>query len=250
MKRWQAVICSIALAAASMSQAALLPLSVVTEDAAPHSSMRNGRVEGVSADFVRQMAGEAGYAAEIRLLSWKAALQIADVQAGVMIYPIARTAEREANYQWIGRLATYKTYFYKLKSRHDIQLRQLEDGQRLRVAAVRKDVRSEYLQSKGYRTGNTDGLIEVSDNRAALQLLRFGRVDLIPSSAISLQATCEAEGTDCGIFEPVIAIGLDIEIYVAMNKLTPPAQVQALRKAYDKLVENGSFQKTLGHTFP
>lgn len=250
MKLWQSLIYVLALAIAPISQAALQPLLVVTEDAAPHSTMRNGQVEGVSTEFVRQLIAEAGYAADIKLLSWKAAIQIADAQAGVMVYPMARTVEREANYLWIGRLATYKTYFYKLKSRQDIQLRRLEEGQGLRVAAVRKDVRSDYLLSKGFVAGSTNGLIEVSDNRRALQLLRVGRVDLIPSSQISLMATCETEGTDCGLFEQVMPIGLDIEIFIAVNKNSPPALVQALRKAYDKLLENGTFQRTLSRTFP
>ncbi len=220
---------------------------VLAEDAPPHSVLKDGRVSGTSTEFVRLLTAKAGLAPDIRLMNWKAALQVIDDQAAVLIYPIARTPERENAFYWIGRLAIYKTYFYKKKDRGDIQLKRLEDAQAYRIGAVRRDVRSTYLAANGFSAGGK-GLTGVSDNKEALRLLQIGRIDLTPMSPFAFEGACASMGANihCEQFEATLPIDLTADIYLAASKKTPADTVRRLQSAYDSLVEDGSFTRLLG----
>ncbi|MES2104067.1 MAG: transporter substrate-binding domain-containing protein [Pseudomonadota bacterium] len=221
-------------------------ITVLAEDAPPHSMLKDGQVTGTSTEFVRLLAARAGLIPDIRLMNWKAALQIVDGQSAVLIYPIARTAERENGFYWIGRIAVYKTYFYKKKDREDIQLKKLEDARVYRIGAVRKDVRADFLLSNGFPASAGNGLIDVTDNKEALRLLHIGRVDLTPLSPFALEGACSATGLNCSQFEAALPINLTADMFVAASKKTPAETVKRLQAAYDSLVADGTFARMLG----
>ncbi|MES2071768.1 MAG: transporter substrate-binding domain-containing protein [Pseudomonadota bacterium] len=218
-------------------------LIVFTEDAAPHSVSKDGQVVGASTEFVRMMVEKAGFKPDVRMMSWKAVLQVAETQPAALIYPISRTSEREASYAWIGRLANYKTYLYKLKARTDIALKKTDDAKAYKIAAIREDVREEFLLAHGFRQ---QGIVGVTDNKEAMRLLMIGRVDLAPLSQVGLEGTCVAEKMNCSLFEQELPLGLTMDVYVAANKNTPADTVRRLQNAYDGLVADGSYQRLLG----
>ncbi|GGC70779.1 substrate-binding periplasmic protein [Undibacterium terreum] len=219
---------------------------VLAEDAPPHSVLKDGQVTGTSTEFIRLLAARAGLVPDIRLMNWKAALQLTDSQSALLIYPVARTAERENSFYWIGRLAVYKTYFYKKRSREDIQLKKLEDARAYRIGAVRKDVRANFLSDNGFQADTGSGLIDVSDNKEALRLLQIGRIDLTPLSPFAFEGACNATGLNCGLFEAALPINLTADMFVAASKKTPPEVIKRLQAAYASLVADGTFSRMLG----
>ncbi|MBU2280226.1 MAG: transporter substrate-binding domain-containing protein, partial [Gammaproteobacteria bacterium] len=89
-----------------------LPLSaenlrVVLEVSPPHQTYENGKVAGLTTAVVEQMLQQAGLTPQYEVYPWARAFRLAAGTPNVMIYNIARTPEREAQFEWIGKVASY-----------------------------------------------------------------------------------------------------------------------------------------------
>lgn len=236
------------VATLSASRALAGELLVMTEELQPHSSLRDGRVVGSSTEFIEALLKEAGLEYRLDLRAWNAVMQTAATQNAVLVYPIGRTAEREAAFQWIGPLGTLEHRLYKLKRRTDLHPQVLADLRGHTIAVVPRDARQIYLQQQGFAPQTE--LIETTDNRQAMRLLSLGRVDYAPIAAGSLDAYCRAEQLDCSQFEPTVALGMKLTLYLAANPATPRETLDKLRSAWARLVENGSYQRILKQAPP
>jgi len=119
------------LALALWMQACALagPLRVVTEDYPPYSYLEAGRVTGYSTAVVRAVLAEAGLEAEIQLIPWARAYDLALHDEQVLIYSIARTPAREHKFRWIGQVAPSEWFLYSLRG-HELGLRSLGEAYR------------------------------------------------------------------------------------------------------------------------
>ncbi len=216
-------------------------LLVMTEELQPHSSLRDGQVVGTSTEFIESVLKEAGLEYRLDLRAWNAVMQTATTQNAVLVYPIGRTPEREAAFQWVGPLGTLEHRLYKLKRRTDLHPQVLADLRGHTIAVVPRDARQLYLLQQGF-TPQTE-LLETTDNRQAMRLLSLGRVDYAPIATGSLDAYCRAEQLDCSQFEPTIPLGMKLTLYLAANPATPRETLERLRSAWTRLVENGTYQR-------
>ena len=79
----------------------------------------------------------------------------------ILIYSIGRSPEREKLFKWIDIISPYEVYFYKLKSRKDISIKNLEDAKKYRIGGVNNDIRTQYLLGKGF---SKDSNIQLSNS--------------------------------------------------------------------------------------
>ncbi len=161
----------------------------------------------------------------------------------MLIYPIARTPERENQFTWIGRLGSLHYSFYKLHSRHLTPPSGLDTLKQYRIAAVRRDIRENYLLAHGFQPGSNAGLIGVSDNIEAFQLLRVGRVDLAIFSPLSVAQICVNQQVDCKEFDVLMPLGLSTDLYLAGNRQMSADQAHRLQAAYKRLSANGTLKR-------
>lgn len=126
-------------------------LQIVTENYPPINYEENGKIKGISTDIVRAVLERAGLTADIRLYPWARAYNLAEEGRDVMIYSIARTAERENSFKWIGPLYTIEEGLFKLKSRADIKLESLEDAKAYRTGVIRGYAVHQYLLKEGFK---------------------------------------------------------------------------------------------------
>jgi len=242
------VVAASLFTALSATQALGGELLVMTEELQPYSSVRDGRVVGISTEFVEALLKDAGLDYRLDLRAWNAVMQTASTPNPVLVYPIGRTPERETAFQWIGPLGTLEHQLYKLKRRTDLHPQGLADLHEHTIAVVPRDARLGYLLQQGFNPQTE--LVEATDNRQAMRLLSLGRVDYVPIAAGSLDAYCRAEQLDCSQFEPTIPLGMKLTLYLAANPATPRETLDRLRRAWGRLVENGSYQRILKQAPP
>lgn len=232
--RW---VAAASLAAAGHAAAAP-PLTLVTEDFAPYSYLDHGKVSGYATEVLASALVHAGIDYSVQIYPWARAFQMARTQPNVLIYSIVRTPEREAQFHWIAQLAPRSVYLYQLKSRRDIKVRTVDDLRRYRIGANRGDVVEEQL----HHLGLTADL--VSQDEASLRKLVVGRIDLMVASERMLQGLCQRIQVRCAQLERVMPMPGLGDYYVAASLGTPPATVQAVRGALDKLKSSGAMQRT------
>lgn len=77
---------------------------------------------------------------------WARAYQMAQDAPNVLIYSIGRNEQREALFKWVGVIAPYDVYLYRLKSRPEVKVLSMNDIRNYRVGAVRDDIRAQHLE--------------------------------------------------------------------------------------------------------
>jgi polar amino acid transport system substrate-binding protein len=216
---------------------------VVTEDAPPLTYQQDGQWQGPGQPFVEKLMQAANLPYVHRVYPWARSYALAQHSPNVLIYALARTPEREAQFHWIGELLSMRIRLYAMAGRKPLQIVSLEQARQLRIGVVNKDVRLDWLHANGFTDLGpaTAGGLDLSDNSDENMLkLRRGLVDVVPVSRVALQTYCRVSRVDCSQFHEVYALPLTISLYLAASRSTPFEYVNTLRYHYRKLVQDGS----------
>lgn len=210
------------------------PLKAVTTAMSPYQMLEQGEVSGSNTDWVRQLLAEAGAEAEFAIYPWARAYQLAQTEPNVLIYPIARTDEREAEFQWIGCIASFELAVLvkadKLQPLHS----RLQHQQPLSLALARGHTAVSLVQSLP-EAGLLDVFYTASTDEA-LQLLMNGRVDAVVENPLLLPELLQPyqlPGDAVQVLLPIPASRADV--YLAASKGTRAAVVERLQQAWQRL---------------
>lgn len=222
-------------------------LQVVTEELPPYSMTVNGQVTGLCTELVQATLKQAGLDAPVQVMPWARAYDLALHVGNVLIFSIGRTPEREALFQWVGRLVPGRWYLYALASpSHPAPLANLASARARQVATVNQDVGEQYLRANGFRIGRN----LQSSSRYALdyEKLKGGHVDLWVSDELSAHYIVRQAGDDPAL-TLVTALPLPElsqgTFNLAMSRGTPAATVERLRQALAQIHQNGTYDAIL-----
>ncbi|MDH0748636.1 transporter substrate-binding domain-containing protein [Pseudomonas sp. GD03842] len=216
-------------------------IQVVTEDSS-YSSLENGKVVGAASELVEKTLAKAGVTDyHMSLYPWARAYDIARLEPNVLIYPIIRSAERETLFKWVGELDEVTPLFYKLRSRHDIVVNDLQDAAGYTVGVIRDDARQEYLERKGFSK-----MVVSSNNLDNLRKLLSGQVMLVPMPEREARKQCQDLQIDFEELESVYTLDdLSKGLYVAMSAKTPDDVFKRVSTAFSRLKDDGTVAKVL-----
>ncbi|MEK8033228.1 transporter substrate-binding domain-containing protein [Ideonella sp. DXS29W] len=223
-------------------------LEAVTTDAPPFNMLDGAAPSGFATDILREMSEAAGLELQIQFLPWPRALLYAKQNPNILIYTIARTPEREAQYEWIGPFARHQSFFWKLASRKDVRVDTLSDVRRYRVATVRGDAQTDLM----LKLDIVDpALLQlVSDGDTPMRMLLAGRIDLVIANEIGIAWRMKQHGMSGTDVERTAMLMDGAGYYFALGKGTDPALLARLRKAFTEVNERGSPQRLLERYLP
>ncbi|MDZ7868983.1 MAG: transporter substrate-binding domain-containing protein [Rheinheimera sp.] len=220
------------------------PLRVVLEISPPHQTLENGKVGGLTTAVVEQMLQQAGLAAAYEVYPWARAFRIAATTPDVLIYNMARTPEREAQFEWIGKVASYKFGFLKLSRRHDIKVQQLSEIGKYVIGAQRDDFSAEWLRDVAKQPQQK---LELQpDVIETWRLLVKGKLDLMiddPQTIddMLIQHQLRRSDVEFVFFPPE----LEQHTWIAVKKGSSPELVERLRQAYQQIKDGVALQKAM-----
>ncbi len=165
--------------AAAPTQAAAPPAALlgITENLPPLNYQDEQGPQGFSVELLRLMAAHAGLSLELRVLPWARAVQMAESHAHSVLFSLTRTPEREAQFQWVGPIAQRRILIYRLASRDDLKLQQLDELDGARIGVVRDSAADRSLQAAGLRPGIE--LEQGLDDATNMRKLLAGRMEYI-----------------------------------------------------------------------
>ncbi|PVZ16482.1 MULTISPECIES: ABC transporter substrate-binding protein [unclassified Pseudomonas] len=237
----------LALVAATGQCLAAPALRVVTEELPPYNMMSSdGRVTGLSTEIVQAVMREAGASARIEVLPWARAYDMALNVPNVLIYSIARTAEREPLFQWVGALAPTRWYLYSLADR-PVRLDNLADARGHQIATVHEDVGEQYLIGKGFKPGSE--LQATSKYEYNYRKLKVDHVELWISNELNAVYLVRKNGDDPDkVLVKSLALpelSRDEGLSLAFSRGTPPETVDRFRAALARLRADGTIEAIL-----
>ncbi len=228
---------SMALSSANAIGQPVVP--VVTTDFPPYSYPSGDRTGGLATDLVQLVCQRAAVQCVIDVLPWARAYQMARTTPGTLIYAIARTPQREADFQWIGTISPYEVMIWKARDNAKIQPSATLDALKTYlVGGQLQDVKSLYLDEHGFQ-------IEwAADQPTNIRKLLAGRIDLVPGDRLSFVHRVNTMGFDTKDVTPVYRIAeLSHDLYLAAQNDTDPAIVSRLVVALDELKRDGGYMQ-------
>lgn len=207
---------------------------MVTENLGPYQTVQpDGTVGGIHTDVIADVFTTAKVPFNIYINEWSVSFQQALHTPNVCIYSIARTPEREPQFEWIGYLSSMEGYFYS-KAERNIQLEHFSDAFNYKVAAIKNDVSTQHLLNKGFV--KDDNLYEVDSYASLLSLLevRSDSIDLIMlgDALLSSRVTDITQRQRFKKHDAFTAINIDF--YLACNKHSDPALTHALSDVFSR----------------
>ena len=214
-------------------------IHAVTE-LASQTSVVDGKVVGPQTEVVElslKLAGITDY--EVAVFPWARAYHMAQRDPYTLIYPIARTPEREKQFKWVGEVQKMHYHFVKLAERKDIVIKRLDDAKPYSVGVIRADVRHQYLLAHGFK----NLLVAAKWNEHIPHLLNR-RIDLLILGEYDLGGICAGLHVSCDTFERTTPLDeLSMGLYMAYSLGTPDAIVERTRAAFDKLKAEGKVER-------
>lgn len=229
------LLTALALLAAAGLPAPAETIKAVTEESS-YTYVRDGKVAGPATEIVEATLKRAGLTDHrLALYPWARAYDMAQREPNTLIYLIARTPAREAQFRWAGEFMRIEYHLYKLRSRKDVVVRSLQDAKAYTVGVMRDDVRHQYLQSRGF-----DKLVVSARNSDSVRMLLDGRVQLLPLPDTDMVRFSREANIDPAALEKVHTLGeLTTGIYMAYSLGTPEQTVARTRQAFEQLKGEG-----------
>lgn len=214
-------------------------LTLLTEENPPYSFLEKGKVQGSTAEIVRDMAARAGVSVTVELLPWGTAYTRAQGQRDTCLFPTARQENRERLFLWVGPLATNPWAVYG-KGDFALPIRSLKDLAPYRIGTVARDTKNDFLRENAV----TD-LHPVRDDAQNPPRLLLPREH---PEYIDLWITGLHSGRELARAAKVAAIKVvfianEEPLFLACNPQTDRKIVAALAAALEGMQADGAFKR-------
>lgn len=198
---------------------------------------------GEATTFVEQVLNNAEVAYDISYVPWKRSYQYGLANKDILIYPIARTQQREKEFIWVGKIIPVNYFLFRLRRRSDIKLQTIEQAKSYSIGVVNHHAHHEYLESEGF-----SNFEPVNNSAQNLQKLLLGRIDLFPMSSGGLEPLCDQLKIDCNQIVPAIALeNFSDGLYMAFSKHSNRQVVDRIKKSYQQLYGQPEYQSLFAH---
>lgn len=217
------------------------PLNVVSEVLQPFQYQNeNGKAVGYSIEVLEAILSQTDYHAKYEFLPWPRAFKKASTQKNTIILTVARTAEREKLFHWIGLVLRENYSFFSLKSSQLTPQKSLEELKKHSVVVIKNSVLDRYLTQLNFP------YVERSvDIPQTFLMLYKNRVDLIFKSHTSLRSQAESFGYDYEKLTEIYQVpNYHTDLYIAVSANSDPEVTQALIEGF-KLIETKGINKQL-----
>lgn len=227
-------------------QAFCRQVNVVTTEYPPFNYTEKGAVSGISTKIVRALLDSLEIDTEISSYPWARSYKKALEEKNVLIYPLVRTPEREGAFEWIGVVATGKTYLYSLQGRDDIDIQTLDDAKKFSIGVLRNAVRFHHLKNKGFTR-----LVEDTTPRASAQKLILGWIDLWAADENTAHYTLSMMDHDPHrLVERRFPLDIELDGYLAISKNSERELVESFKSAFLRLQASGEYEKMIKNLIP
>ena len=231
---------AVALAVAFLPTGSLAAaLQVMTEENPPFNFTEGGVPRGIGVDLLAAAMSEAGRSfdpASIRVVPWARAYDTVRETPDTMLFSMARTAEREPLFAWVGPILQVQIGVLALRERR-IAIASPADLASYKIATVRDGAPEQLLLAAGVPESALDRGPGIEAN---LRKLLAGRVDLVAFNVPGALYTLYRMGNDPAACS-VAYVLKENSLHYAFNKATEPALLKELQAALERIRARGEY---------
>ncbi|MCW8950037.1 MAG: transporter substrate-binding domain-containing protein [Sedimenticola sp.] len=210
-------------------------IKLVTSHLVPYS-IQEGREQGFMVDIVREIERRLGSNRALQFLPWPRAIRNTRLSANHVIFPLTRTPEREAHFDWAIEVAPIELVFVTLSG----QKLDLQQARTISSIAVQQNTPFEqYLRQQHFTN------LVVTTNPAAIpiRMLRAGRVDAwFTARDLAGYSMKELFVSEPITYSAPITSG---NVYIALSKEFPISLKTAYQETFAAMQADGTYQKIM-----
>jgi polar amino acid transport system substrate-binding protein len=220
-------------------------LTIYCEDDPP-SQFRNpdNSLGGYAVDLVREIQKRVHNNDPILMVPWVRGYYAIQHAPDVLLFSMARTAERNQLFQWIGPILESQYGFF-VKADSKIVITSMDDAKKLGdIGVYRDDVRDLFLTKAGFTN-----LDRITDNDDNIKKLMAGRIDAYAGSLTGLADVLKYAGfqmTDVKL----AFVFLKSQSYIAASRGMSDSVVKAWDNALSAMKADGTFKAILSRYYP
>ena len=199
---------------------------------------------GMCVEIVREIQRRIGDTSPIQGVPWARGYKAVQVEPNVMLFSMARTAERENLVRWVGPLAVRKSVLVTLKASH-IRLTNLEDAKKLKaIGIVTDEVRGQILRTAGFTNLNP-----TTSEQLNVKQLVAGAAEAFTSTDLNMVPVIKAAGYNPADFEVALAYD-ETPSCLAFSLGTSGTVIGRWDQALKEMRKDGTLQKILRPYLP
>ena len=220
-------------------------LSIYCEDVKPAQYLDvNGKLSGFAVEIVQEIQRRVGNTDNIQMVPWARGLEKLKHEPNSMLFSMARTADRDAQYQWIGPISE-TTYGLYIKADSTLRINSLDEAKRAGLIGVyRGDVRDQMLTQLGF-----SNLDRANSTVFSFRKLMLGRVAMYADAPLAVKSLVESEGYKMNDVKLAYAF-FRTQLYIAASKGTDPSVVAKWNKALDQMKKESVFLNIYRKNYP
>lgn len=212
-------------------------LRLYTEEYRPFSYLQDGKPSGMAVSVVEELIHRTGEIAHIEVVPWTRGYHQVRHQPDTALFSTVRTAQREAEFQWVGPIARGYTRFYTHKDA-GLRVNSLDDVRKLGTLAVPKQWYSYEL----LRQQNLENLYGVPTPQDMLRMFRLGRVKLLLANTLTLDGMLAEQDMHAGQLQEQFDL-MPNDSYIAFSLHTDAARVARWQQALQGMRHDGSLER-------
>ena len=218
------------------------PIQILSEESYTlNYTHTDGQLKGYAAELIRAVMDDTGLDYQVTVKPWTRTFQETIATKDTLIYSIARTAEREEQFIWIGKIITLKNFVYGLSTSDDSKKISVDELKQHYIAVAKDSVNHHYLKRNNFKK-----IVYISSYAHAFTLLKRGRVKYFTSSTMGVMQYLKKNNLNAKMIEPIMPIhNYNPTLYFAANIQTEPSIIKKVKGSFNRIIENGTYHKIM-----
>ncbi|NVJ97128.1 MAG: transporter substrate-binding domain-containing protein [Alphaproteobacteria bacterium] len=204
---------------------------------------KNGGRRAFYVETVRAIMRQRGVEIPISEVPLSRGLSLVENDGEYALFNIIRNPERKDKFKWVGPISETKTFFFEHADR-PTGIRNFEDAKTVNVLCV---VRGNNIVI-WFKNQNFTNLVTANSKEACVQMLEYGRADLIYNSEhqpwpVAAERSVKLVNTGVQTQDPNAEPDFYNLGYVAFSKTIPDTEIARWQAALDAIKASGEFAR-------
>lgn len=208
------------------------PLQWLAGDLPPFVWREQGQAKGYGVELLSALNRKLGRRDALTFYPWARAVEMAGAKQHYGIFPLVRSAEREARFKWLIPLGRVHDAFLTLADASG-RSPTLEEIRNTQVGILRGSPTLVQLKSKGFTR-----IYEATDYQELLRLLSRHLIDYVFASEPMLRSSIEGSPFPASDFR-FVRTQTELTAYMAASPTVSDAEAEQWLQAYEALVKEG-----------
>jgi polar amino acid transport system substrate-binding protein len=216
------------------------PFRVVTAELRPFAVDNQPAAPGLTVELTEAICVKVGAPAKIEFYPWARAYALALADPRVAVIPLTRTPPREARFQWLVRL--YRQQYVFITKIDKPPITSIDEARKVkRIGVLRGSPTADFAESDHFPLSS---ILKNNSVEAGLKDLDAGIVDTYYGGEAITKETIRSTHRKLADYHIGVAMGGG-DIWLAASGGFSDSDVAALRKAFDELVNDGTYARLL-----